>query len=121
MPLGKQARRFGLQLVESLFVRLAQPDKHAETITSRPLLLHGVARQTKHAGQTTLTITSSYAKSHTVRAALQALNGFLEQLKNAAEQLSPLDRLKLIARYAFRRLLGKDAAALQLHPALLTG
>jgi len=105
----------------SLFVRLAQPDKHAEAITSRPLLLHGVARQTKHAGQTTITITSSHAKSHTVRAALQALNGFLEQLKNAAEQLSPLDRPKLIARYAFRCLLGKDAAALQLHPARLTG
>jgi hypothetical protein len=36
----------------NLFVRLAQPQKHAEAITSRPLLLHGVARQTRHAGQT---------------------------------------------------------------------
>ncbi len=41
----------------TLFVRLAQPHKHFEAISSRPLLLHGVATQTKHAGQTRLTIT----------------------------------------------------------------
>ena len=34
----------------SLFVRLADPDHHREAITSRPLLLHGIARQTHHAG-----------------------------------------------------------------------
>jgi hypothetical protein len=42
----------------SLFVRLAA-GKHHEAITSRPLLLYGVARQTKHAGQTTLTTTQN--------------------------------------------------------------
>lgn len=42
----------------TLFVRLATPHKHHEAITSRPLLLHGVATQTQHAGQTRLTITS---------------------------------------------------------------
>ena len=41
----------------SLFVRLADPDHHREAITSRPLLLHGVARQTRHGGQTRLTVT----------------------------------------------------------------
>ena len=38
----------------SLFVRLADPDHHREAITSRPLLLHGIGRQTHHAGQTRL-------------------------------------------------------------------
>ena len=33
-----------------------------EAITSRPLLLHGVATKTQHGGQTTLTITSQHAK-----------------------------------------------------------
>jgi hypothetical protein len=33
----------------SLFVRLVEPDKHFEAIVSRPLLLHGVGRQTTHA------------------------------------------------------------------------
>ena len=39
----------------SLFVRLADPDQHTEAITSRPLLLYGVGRQTRHANQTTIT------------------------------------------------------------------
>ena len=47
----------------TLFVRLAQPHKHFEAISSRPLLLHGVATQTKHAGQTRLTITSTHARA----------------------------------------------------------
>ena len=46
----------------NLFVRLANPHKHHEAITSRPLLLHGVATKTQHGGQTTLTITSQHAK-----------------------------------------------------------
>jgi hypothetical protein len=33
----------------SLFVRLADPDQHTEATTSRPLLLYGVGRQTRHA------------------------------------------------------------------------
>ena len=32
----------------SLFVRLAIPEKHAEAITSRPLLLNAVGKQTTH-------------------------------------------------------------------------
>jgi hypothetical protein len=47
----------------SLFVRLVEPDKHFEAIVSRPLLLHGVGRQTKHGAQKTITITSTPRKS----------------------------------------------------------
>jgi hypothetical protein len=32
----------------SLFVRLAIPERHAEAITSRPLLLYAVGKQTWH-------------------------------------------------------------------------
>jgi hypothetical protein len=35
-----------------LFTRLAIPNRHTEATTTRPLLLHGVARQTKHGSQT---------------------------------------------------------------------
>ena len=38
----------------SLFVRLAIPEKHAEAITSRPLLLNAVGKQTTHGGQDTI-------------------------------------------------------------------
>ena len=43
----------------SLFVRLADPDHRPEAITSRPLLMQAIARQTQHAGQVTLTISST--------------------------------------------------------------
>ena len=49
----------------TLFGRLADPDCHHEAITSRPLMMHAIARRTEHAGRTTLTITSTQSpKSH---------------------------------------------------------
>jgi Transposase DDE domain group 1 len=89
----------------NLFVRLANPDKHNEAITSRPLLLHAVAKQTKHGGQTTLTITSSHSKREYVQAALTRLAGFLCTIKNIAEQLSVEQRCMLILKQAYSKLL----------------
>ena len=57
----------------SLFVRLADPERHREAITGRPLLLHGVARQTHHAGQTRLTVTSHHGRREAVAAALRRM------------------------------------------------
>jgi hypothetical protein len=101
----------------SLFVRLARPEKHSEAITSRPLLLHGVAKQTTHAGQTTITISSSHAKSHIVQSALQALSGFLARLKSNAEQLNVDARMRLISRQAFRFFLDRMPPIARLLPA----
>src|SRR5438874_1570179 len=47
----------------SLFVRLADPDHRPEAITSRPLLMQAIARQTQHAGQVTLTTAARMANS----------------------------------------------------------
>ena len=101
----------------SLFVRLARPEKHSEAITSRPLLLHGVANQTTHASQTTITISSSHAKSHIVQSALQALSGFPARLKSAAEQLNVGARMRLITRQAFRLFLDRMPPIARLLPA----
>lgn len=101
----------------SLFVRLARPDKHHEAITSRPLLLHGVARQSKHAGQTTLTITQQHAKTAAVQSALQSLNAFLNCIKANAEQFKLADRMKLIIRQAFRKFLDNLNPLIPLLPA----
>jgi hypothetical protein len=59
----------------SLFVRLAEPDKHYEAIVSRSLLLHGVGKQTSHAAQKTLTITSTHGRAAYVRAAYERVCG----------------------------------------------
>ena len=51
----------------SLFVRMIEPMTGREAITSRPLLLTGVARATTHAGSTTLFLNSSHAQTHKIR------------------------------------------------------
>ena len=47
----------------NIFTRLAEPDRHREAITSRPLLLHAIAERVRHARQTTIKIASTHAKS----------------------------------------------------------
>lgn len=91
----------------TLFVRLAAPHKHLEAITSRPLLLHGVATQTKHGGQTRLTITSTHAKQGLIQAVLTNIAQFLSSLKATAEQLTDQERLQLILHRAFTKYLLK--------------
>lgn len=87
----------------TLFVRCCHPHKHFEAISSRPLLLHGVATQTKHAGQTRLTIT--HAKASAIQAVLASLAGFLSLLKDTAEQLSDAQRLRAILTRAFAKFM----------------
>lgn len=76
----------------NLFVRLAEPQHHLEAITSRPLLLHAVGKQTTHAGQTRLTISSSHGKLKRVQSLLNRITTFFKTLKALAEQLTPLER-----------------------------
>ena len=99
----------------SIFVRLANPNKHHEAITSRPLLLHAVAKKTTHGGQTFLTITSHHAKAEKIENALRNLSLFLGRVKVTAKQLNISDRVRFIALYAFRKMLGP----LKLKPACL--
>ena len=77
----------------TLFTRLAIPNRHTEAITSRPLLLNGVARQTMHSNQTTLTITSLHARAPAVRRALQAISKFLQRVRQTAEQFTSAELL----------------------------
>jgi hypothetical protein len=65
----------------SLFVRLADSDHHREVITSRPLLLHAVARQSRHPGQTRLTVSSMHAKGGAAARALCRIAAFFTDLK----------------------------------------
>ena len=89
----------------TIFMRLGIPDRHAEAITSRPLALHGVARQTRHANQTTVEITSTHAMAPLIEAALTRVSAFFKRLKTTAEQLSQLTRWRLILSAAFRNFL----------------
>jgi hypothetical protein len=101
----------------SLYTRLAIPNRHTEATTSRPLLLHGVARQTQHANQSTLTITSLHAHAPKVRQALNAVSQFLHRVRQTAEQLPQTDCWRAVLRFIFRDWLQNSAAPP--HPGLL--
>ena len=90
----------------TIFMRLGIPEKHAEAITSRPLALHAIARQTRHGNQTTVEITSTHAKASQIAEILTKVSGFLKRIKTTAEQLTQRERWKLILSAAFRHFLG---------------
>jgi len=102
----------------SLYVRLAIPDRHAEAITSRPLLLYGVGQQTRHGGQTTLTITPAHAQGQTIQTLLASVTDFLSEVKATARQLDWNERWHTILSRIFTKLLnGRPLASPELLPA----
>jgi len=89
----------------TIFVRLAVPGKHLEGITSRPLMLQAIGRQTRHAGYKTLKVTNTHAKASAVRQVLNAISNFLRLIAERAEQLSQAETWRLILSAAFRHFL----------------
>jgi hypothetical protein len=90
----------------SLFVRLADPDKRREAITSRPLLLGAVARRTTHAGQVSVTITTTHGAAGKIQEMLTRVATFLRGLTNTAEQLTSSERWRRILSKIFEKQLG---------------
>jgi hypothetical protein len=90
----------------NLFVRLAEPDKHLEAITSRPLLLSAIATRSRHARQTTLKVTSSHAKAGWAANVLSGIARFLRELIQSAEQLTAAECWCRILAHAVRGFLG---------------
>jgi hypothetical protein len=72
----------------SLFVRCVEPQRPREAVTSRPLLLSAIGREVRHAGQTTVVLTSTHAEAGRVQRLLTEVSLFLSGLRNNAEQLS---------------------------------
>ena len=72
----------------NLFVRLAEPDKHLEAITSRPLLLSALGERIRHGRQTTLRVTSTHGQAGWARDALDGVARFLRGLIDTTEQLT---------------------------------
>jgi hypothetical protein len=89
----------------NIFVRLAEPDKHFEAITSRPLLLHAVGKQTTHAGQTFINVSSTHGKTGKVQKLLNNIVTFFKTLKNHAEQLTSEERWYRILSKAVEKYL----------------
>jgi hypothetical protein len=90
----------------SLFVRLADPSKRREAITSRPLLLGAVGRRTTHAGQVCITITPAHGQAGRIQAMLTRVSTFLSGLMDTAEQLTSAERWHRILSKIFEKQLG---------------
>jgi len=89
----------------TLFVRLINPSKHTEALSSRPLLLHAVGKLTHHANQTKLVITSIHGKAKQIHQRLAKLSRFFKKLQSNAEQLTDIDKWHLILSRAFVKYL----------------
>jgi len=72
----------------NVFTRLAQPDRHLEAVTSRPLLLQAVGRLVTTGRRKIIRLTSTHALADRIRLTLSRIGQFLNGLAQTAEQLS---------------------------------
>lgn len=90
----------------SLFMRLADPEQHTEAITSRPLMLYAIAKQTRHAGQTKLKVSHAHSEAGKVEECYRRISAFFRELWATAEQLTTLQRWCRILSAALVKYLG---------------
>lgn len=89
----------------SLYARLVDRERHREAVTTRPELLAGVARQTRHAGQTRINISLSHSKTNRIKEKLAEASAFLQGLISTAEQLTNPQRWERILLRIFERFI----------------
>jgi hypothetical protein len=87
------------------YVRLAHPKARREAITSRPLLLAGVARLTEHAGQSRLLLTLTHAAGDQIKAMIANIRKGLDHIRATAPQLPKADRWRALIRYIVDQIL----------------
>jgi len=88
----------------SWYCRAAKPDARMEAITSRPLLLAGVGRAVKHAGQCTLYLTAMHAAGKSLIALISNIRLALAHVKMIAEQLPTIDRWHVLLNYIVSKI-----------------
>ena len=89
----------------SWYVRLAHPKTRLEAITSRPLLLSGVARLTRHDGQSRLLLTLTHAAANEIKSMIANIREGLGHVLASAPQLPKPDRWPALVRYIVSKIL----------------
>lgn len=89
----------------SWYVRLAHPTTRLEAITSRPLLLSGVARLTEHAGQSRLLLTVNHAASDLIKTMVTNVRKGLDAILATAPQLTKRQRWGALVRYIVAKII----------------
>jgi hypothetical protein len=87
-------------------ITLSEVEKrHREAVTSRPMLLGGVARHTKHAGQSRLHLNLSHAQVDKIKQKPTNASLLLCGIFATAKQLSPTERWRRILAEIFEKYL----------------
>ena len=86
-------------------VRLAHPKTRLEAITSRPLLLAGVARLTPQAGQSRLWLTLTHAAGDQIKAMVANVRKGLDTVLATAPQLTKPARWQALVRYIMAKII----------------
>ena len=89
----------------SWYVRLAHPKTRLEAITSRPMLLSGIARLTQHAGQSRLLLTLTHAAGDHIKSMIANIRKGLDHVLANAPQLTKADRWGVLARYIINNII----------------
>ena len=89
----------------SWYVRLAHPKTRLEAITSRPMLLNGIARLTEHAGQSRLLITLTHAASGQIKSMIANIREGLDHVLANTPQLPKEQRWRALVRYIVNKIL----------------
>ena len=89
----------------SWYVRLAHPSTRLEAITSRPLLLAGVARLTQHAGQSRLLLTLTHAAGDLIKSMVTNVRKGLDTILATAPQLTKRERWTALVRYIVEKII----------------
>jgi hypothetical protein len=89
----------------SWYVRLAHPQARLEAITSRPLLLAGVARLTQHAGQARLLLTLTHAAGDQIKSMIARIRAGLDYVRATAPQLPKPERWRVLVRYIIDKIM----------------
>ena len=89
----------------SWYCRAAKPGARMEAITSRALLLAGVGRAVKHAGQTTLYLTPMHAARDKLMGLIANVHAALSHVKAVAEQMPRADRWTVFLDYVVARII----------------
>jgi len=98
----------------SWYVRLAHPKTRLEAITSRPMLLSGIARLTQHAGQSRLLLTLTHAAGDHIKSMIANIRKGLDHVLASAPQLTKADRWGVLARYIINKIIATRSENSQL-------
>jgi hypothetical protein len=89
----------------SWYCRAAKPKARMEAIISRALLLAAVGRATKHAGRTTLYLTTMHASRTALMLLIANIPAALSHVRKVAEQSPATDRWKTLMDYIVARII----------------